>query len=382
MKSFSSINQFRHIIEAMKYNDIDELNFKGSVKLHGTNVGISYQEDRGLVIHTRSGELSGNFYDIHDFVTDNEVALLKRLNQVQERSHFILKERIKNKLAYTDDYKLDNIASELLDSIKFIPMLHGEYIGPGINKGTAVQLLSERRYVIFNTSLNSLMTSEELLGIGNIDNCDIKDLFNIRNDESTLFREYLGHEYLSEFSATNSNIDLINDYRQFEVTINLNNLDDAKEELLKLTSEVEEECPYALAFGVKGTGEGIVWVADDDYLASSSRWWFKTKGDKHASSNKSKNKNKKRKLILSADELESVKEILEEVLPEWRLEQFLPSNPQLEIIGDYIRAVREDIKKECSDILDKLEDNILKVVNKEMQDKIKKYFLSNVENLI
>lgn len=379
MKSFSSINQFRHIVEAMKYNDINELNFKGSVKLHGTNVGISYQEDRGLVIHTRSGELSDNFYDIHDFVTDNEVALLKRLNQVQERSHFILKERIKNKLGYNDDYKLDTISSELLDSIKFIPMLHGEYIGPGINKGTAVQLLSERRYVIFNTSINSLMTSEELLGIGNIDNFDIKDILNIGTGE---FREYLGHEYLSEFSAPNSNIDLINDYRQFEVTINLNNLDNAKEELLKLTSEVEEECPYAMAFGVKGTGEGIVWVADDDYLASSSRWWFKTKGDKHSSSNKSKNKNKKRKLILSADELESVKEILEEVLPEWRLEQFLPSNPQLEIIGDYIRAVREDIKKECSDILDKLDDSVLKVVNKEMQDKIKKYFLSNVENLI
>lgn len=50
-----------------------------------------------------------------------------------------------------------------------------------------------------------------------------------------------------------------------------------------LTLEVEESCPVSMAVADKvGVGEGLVWRCEDDGL-QSSRFWFKTKGDKHQS---------------------------------------------------------------------------------------------------
>jgi hypothetical protein len=49
----------------------------------------------------------------------------------------------------------------------------------------------------------------------------------------------------------------------------------------KVTLEIEEQCPVAHNFhGISGIGEGLVWRCEEPGF-NSSRFWFKTKGDKH-----------------------------------------------------------------------------------------------------
>jgi len=50
--------------------------------------------------------------------------------------------------------------------------------------------------------------------------------------------------------------------------------------LHKISNEVDAECPFALSFGVRSIGKGIVWKFD--HMPGNSDLWLKTKGPNFA----------------------------------------------------------------------------------------------------
>lgn len=304
MKSFSSINQFRHVIKNLKHMGLDNIKFQGSTKLHGTNLAISLQD--GLVIHTRSGELQDNHFGCIEFVKENEQILTEVLLQIK-------------------------------GSDERIPMLHGELVGKGINKGAGICTIEGRYFVMFNTSLNS----------------DVR-------------------EYLNTIPNTNDKLINVEDAGIFICTISMNNIQETKEYLETLTLQVEQECPFTKqVFGISGIGEGIVWKPMDSELAKNTNLWFKTKGEKHSNNAN----NHKPKIILSSEELETIDDLVITLLPDWRLEQFLPDELSDENYHGYLKDIFIDINKEESDLLD-LDKPVRKELNRKLSQRIRSFYLS------
>ena len=50
------------------------------------------------------------------------------------------------------------------------------------------------------------------------------------------------------------------EFKHWHVTVDFNAPKHVQNELVAITEAVETECPVGAAFGVSGTGEGVVWV--------------------------------------------------------------------------------------------------------------------------
>jgi hypothetical protein len=121
--------------------------------------------------------------------------------------------------------------------------------------------------------------------------------------------------------------------------------------MVKITEQVESECPVGKHFGVSGCGEGVVWIPVDLKWKSPDHW-FKVKGEKHSVS--------KVKTLAPVDieAVRSLNEFVDNVVTEARLEQGLHNliNEQqkpfeMTSMGDFIRWVFNDIVKEESDTI-------------------------------
>jgi len=204
-----------HVKKSVNFPIPDTIVYEGSVKLHGTNVGIVVHADGCLTAQSRNRKIE---------VGDDNLGFAK----------------------YLSDYK----AGDLFDDPDFFPnmkgecfTIYGEWVGPGVQKGTACSLLPERRFVAFSMVLESDV--ERLLPAPKMkapfDNVDVVDLkLSIKTD---------GTNYLEEVAKA-----------------------------MKLTEEIDVECPWAKARGVVGHGEGIVWRPTN---GNFPRLWLKTKGEAH-----------------------------------------------------------------------------------------------------
>ena len=148
------------------------------------------------------------------------------------------------------------------------------------------------------------------------------------------------------FCEEHSNIFNITDFQKFNVDIDFEKPSSVQNFLVERTLEVEERCPFAQAFGVTGTGEGIVWTCKEDPSIM-----FKTKGEKHSAS--------RVKTLVGVDEklLATMEEFITNTVTENRLNQgidFLNASG-LEIstksTGDFIRWVYNDIITEEANVI-------------------------------
>ena len=194
-------------------------------------------------------------------------------------------------------------------------VLYGEWCGGNIQKGVAVTQL-EKHWVLFSVKVNG----------------EYKDLNpTVHDNEHKIF-----------------NIGQIPDYH---VTVDFMNPEPASNILSDLTLAVEKECPWGKFRGVEGIGEGLVWTPMNDIGISDI--WFKTKGLLH----KGNDKTKVPKIKISDEKLASIRELADEILPEWRLEQgisYLREN-NLDIIpqntSHYLKWIMQDIHKECMETI-------------------------------
>ncbi len=321
-----SIEQFRHVVKAVRmraqYAGTDEdgnpivnrdaklpkVKFAGTVKIHGTNAGIGYDPKSGEIwAQSRSQILgSGNTnFGFWDYVEENKDAL---------------------KQIFDDQLMFIN-GSAGIESIYFF----GEWCGPNIQKGVAVSYISNKSFVLFGIRV--------VLEDGFVYSLPIQ------------FVEMFFTEYSNIKFANSINFYNIFQFGKYEIEIDFENPEAVQNELVRLTEEVEANCPVGKFFGIKENtvGEGIVWSANTE---SPDNLVFKVKGDKHTPTKVTK------LASVDVEKAKSIEDFVDRTVTENRLRQGLETLRRDGIVtdmkatGDFVKWVSGDILKEESDMLE------------------------------
>ena len=299
---------------------------KGTVKLHGTNAGVSYNNTHGMWAQSKE--------DIITIEKDNAAFAF--------HAHTNKDFYVKSLKEFAEKHNVD------LD--KYSITVYGEWAGQGIQKGTAINNISKSLFV-FGVKIAEPGNEEfESYWINSED-------FQIDED---------------------NNIYSIYDFETYEIEIDFSRPDIAQNKMIEIMLEVEKECPVAKKLGHEGIGEGNVW----SFEFKDKTYRFKVKGEKHAG----KSKIKKLKVVDSA-KINKIHEVANEVTPAWRLDQMITESCDLNNggsidrakLGDYLRMVIKDVMKEDIDIIADagLEP---KEVNKYISQVARDYFFERERN--
>lgn len=315
MYKFPSIEQFRHVIQAVqhraRYRGDDEngdpiydmdaelpvLRYRGTVKLHGTNAAIVYTWNDFKA-----------WYDFHAQSRRNVIT------PESDNAGFAT-------FAYTSNTEklLSLIMRAVGDDLGYTPQVvrvYGEWCGANIQKGMGISGL-DKMFVIFAIKLDERWLTDD-------------ELVKVKIPEGRIYN--------------------ILDYKTFDIDVDFNDPKTAAQQLAKLTDEVEAQCPVAKEFQKEGFGEGVVWHCITEGW-EGSRYWFKVVGDKHKSSKTTE------KVPIDPEKVESMNELVNNFLTESRLLQGIDylKEQGLELTvrntGPYLKWIYEDIVKEELDTI-------------------------------
>jgi len=330
--AYPSINQFRNTVydvnHATSYMGKDEndqpifnytlvkptLGFTGAIKIHGCNGAVCYNynefwcQSRKQIITPEHDNAGFAF-----FVEARKDVFLNILNEIKDQNN--------------------------IDITRSTISLYGEFAGKGIQKGVAIAEIEKSFFII---------------GIKIVDENDERywvDCEGYRNPDNRIYN--------------------INDYKKYHIDIDFNAPELSQNKIIEYTLEVEEQCPVASEFGIKGLGEGIVFT----HRSEGRSYTFKSKGIKHT------NSKVKTLKVVDTDKINKLMEIADKVTPPWRLEQFLNEVCDLnnggmitrDKIPVFMKAVIADIVKEEMDVL-KEADIEIKEIGKYISEIAKKYF--------
>ena len=330
MKCFSSIEQFRHIVERVRIwaektgIQLPTLTFQGTPKLHGTNSGI-FREKNG----------DGTFV----FGAQSRKQVLTKPNQHYEFLPFV-QSIPKNELERLFDTAIQRLG---IDCGEERVTIFGELIGPGVQRGVAISSLKERQFVVFQVAVGS---------------------------------EYVGNHV--DIALPECNIHNILSVDSFAVTVDFSSPESAVKRMEEYTLAVEKRCPWADKFGVEGVGEGIVWTCKE--RPTDSDLWFKTKGQKHSE------KVKKKVIEVSAEKMKSIEECVEKILTEARLEKGLDYLKEQGLTidlcntGKFLGYIGKELQREERDTIavSQLE---WKALRKVAANKARQYFLTETKKI-
>jgi len=340
---FPHIEQLRNVLTSLKHKyqnptqvsderkwifdetlPLPTIEFRGTVKLHGTNAAIVFDQFGNLYTQSREKVLTSK---------EDNSGFCAFVNQLIPQNFL----RIIS----------GNLLNEAIDNSLPIIMF-GEWCGKGIQGGVAISQL-DKMFVIFAVKIGDRW-------------CDFDEIKNFESASDRIF-----------------NISRAPEYRYFvnfaSITENILN------DLSEMTESVEKECPFAKTFDISGVGEGIVWTAicnahTKDFCRSENGnpWMFKTKGEKH------KNIKETKLVQLAPDIISGLDELVVSVVTEQRLEQgidLLNSNGMdisKKSIGHFLKWVQEDINRENKDILVASGLDI-KLINTAIQKATKDWFM-------
>lgn len=338
---FPSIEQFRTVITNINrhYNfvglnengeaiyDLNKpkpvITFKGTVKLHGTNAAVCYNNVSGLWAQSRENIITplNDNAGFAFFVETKKDAFIRLMKLVAEKNNL--------------DLNSNTIS------------IYGEWAGSGIQKTVAISGIDKSLF-IFGVKITP---------------------FNNESDEQKEVAYWVDYSYLKDEESRIYNID---DYETYSINIDFNEPQLFQNKLIEITMDIEKECPVGKKFGIIGVGEGCVWTAN----VNGNVYRFKVKGDAHAG--KSKVKTLK---PVDDEKIKKLIEISEKVTPVWRLSQMIEKSCNLSNggeldrrnLGAYIKLVIDDIVKEDIDIL--IDNNVeIKDITKYVSEIAKNYF--------
>jgi hypothetical protein len=348
IESFSSI--VKNVREKAKFVGLDDegkaifdetlrapvYEFHGTVKIHGTNASICYNEKHGLWVQSRTNiitPLSDNA-GFAGYVEANKESFMKLVK--------------------------DYVSKNNLDVSEDTVCIYGEWCGGSIQKGVAVNKLS-KMFVIFGIKLMQKT-----------------DKIDPETGEVLLDGSWLNHIGVKNESIQCYNIE---DFPTFKVVVDFENPKLSQNEIIDLTIQVEEKCPVGFKFGVEGIGEGIVFSCT---LNDGSVVRFKSKGEKHSKT--------KVKVLKEVDnELEVLKQNLAlELTPDWRVDQAIQevfntlNNGVVDVkgLGDVIKWVLADIVKEESHKLAEAKIELKQLSSYISANVKKRFFVVLQENLV
>lgn len=235
--SYNSINQFRYWVTHFgqgKFLGMENgeplydtecpkpiIKFTGTVKLHGTNGSVVYN----------NGKIT--YQSRNDFVTiGNDNYGFAAFCSIRDKEFREIFDQILKK------NPTDNPI-----------VIFGEYVGKGIQSGVAISNL-DKSFFIF-------------------------DVYTINTDLEELPKEHIDCE---GYRYVDSNIYNINDFKKWELNIDFNDPESAAKALEEISLQVESECPVAKSLGHSGIGEGVVWKG----YYENQKLVFKVKGQKHS----------------------------------------------------------------------------------------------------
>lgn len=313
--TFPKIGQFRNTVRAVndkvRFAGIDEnkepifdnsrilpeLEFVGTVKVHGTNASVVVGNNGEIWYQSRNGIITPNKDNagFANWASDK----IETWNNIASNIKMLL---------HPDDIDV---------------VIRGEWCGKGIQKGVAISELP-KMFIMFGIDV-------------------------VINDK----RHYLSGKDFYLFSGSNDeSIYSTNDFENYEIRIDFEHPELIQNELNRITDEVERCCPIGKHFGVKGVGEGVVWKCITPGFESSD-FWFKVKGEKHSKS--------KVKTLANVDveRFDKIKELAEHLANKERLNKVaynvfdLLNGGSVDIkkTGEFIKAVMTDIFEEESDTI-------------------------------
>jgi hypothetical protein len=206
------------------------LNYRGTVKLHGSNAAVVYDYADGTF----------SFQSRERVLTLQQDNATFMLSMSQHRCLDALRRIV---AGYVELHSAERAPQSVA--------LFGEWCGQGVQSGVAVSQLP-KMFVIFA----------------------VKFYYDDQDDQDVWVA------LAPDLIAPDEHIYCIEQFPFFDLSIDFNFPELAQNQLGALTEAVEQECPVGKAFGVCGVGEGIVWRPTDRAWGSS--FWFKVKGEKHS----------------------------------------------------------------------------------------------------
>ena len=355
MIKFPSIEQFRNIkkiiTDRSAYVGKDEngepifdylkpkpiLKFTGTVKLHGTNAAVCYNDIDVIWVQSRENIITPEKDNMGCawFCEQNKSAWIDIINELATQ------------------YEINTSKNTI--SIYF------EWVGKGIQKGVGISEIEKSAFIFSEFKVSPIDENSDEKSIW-LPTCTTggQRFFNVSNTEARIYN--------------------ICDFKSFDIEIDFNNTDKIQNELIEMTLQVEEECPVAKAFGITGIGEGIVF---ETILEDGTRLCFKSKGEKHS--------NTKVKTIKAVDteKLDKIDKCVEEICHNWRFVQGLvhifgvdyEKTLDRKRIGEYLKFIGTDTIKEESDLIAEFGFEPKDVIGKVSQ-KAKEYFFAVESSLI
>ena len=339
MIKFPSIEQFRTIVANVNrhfnFIGLDEngdaiydqtlpkpvITFKGTVKLHGTNAGVSFNNIGGLWAQSRENIIT---------VEKDNAGFAFFVESNKE-----IFEQMANDIAHVYGLNLDN------NSVT----IYGEWCGGNIQKGVGICNLP-KSFFIFGVKITPHTETEEELKA---------------NPAYWVNSDFLKNNDVKIYN--------IEDFKTYSIDIDFNMPQLVQNELSDLTIKVEEECPVAKEFGFEGIGEGIVWTAE----FKDNVYRFKVKGEKHSSSKVKTLAN------VNVEKLEGIQKFVDYAVTDSRFKQALenvfPNQEPIDVkkMGEVIRWVVNDVIKEEMDTM--VENQVEpKEVNKYISSKVREMF--------
>lgn len=335
---YPSTNQFRQAVSNVKQKlnfshydqekqepvfkvaDSYEVEYVGTVKIHGTNGSVVWHSEDDVVFQSKSAVVAVGKDNMGFAGSMSNKNLSGILNEIK---------------AICADNDIE---------FEFPVEIAGEWAGRGIQKGVAVTEV-EPFFTVFRVA------------VGKVEGSGLKWIpphltYNVKDNDQRIYN-------IAQFGI-------------HEIVIDFNNPAQVQNELIKLTEAVEAECPVGKFFGVSGIGEGIVWTPKDVEFAKDSGTWFKVKGEKHSSS--------KVKTLAAVDpeRLANITEFVEYAVTENRLEQGIQEvGLDRTKIGEFVKWVATDIIKEETDVLE-ASKLTMKDVGKDISNKARQYYMNKL----
>ena len=341
MYKYFSTNQFKNVIKAVheraNYHrvDVPELNFLGTVKLHGTNSSVYSQLNANTLVTQSKNNIITPSDDNNGFSAfAHQPASQKDLKNVFEAIKAKYPEHVDSKTA----------------------VIYGEWCGGNIQPNVALSKLS-KMFVVFAVKLSD-----------NEKNEDVADIWLQKDDIK---------EVLKDVSKENR-IHNIYDFQTWEVKIDMANPKMSQNKLIDITNSVEQKCPVSSTLGSDGIGEGVVWKCISNHpLIQTDDLVFKVKGKEHSVSHV--------KTIAEVDveKVSSINEFVEKVVTENRLNQAVDylKEQHLDVdvknMGTFLKWIADDSIREESDILEESGLN-KKEVTPVIQQVAKKWFFAKI----
>lgn len=335
-KAYHKIKQFKDVVRDISF----KANFKGldnegqpiyeesrkpillfiaTTILHGTNAGISYTPEKGVVAQKRSSLLSkdnlSDHFGFNQFVLIEKKDFFESLMQELFKKHCNKKEQI---------------------------ILYGEWAGTGIQKGVGISELQKAFYIF---------------------DCKV---YNPDKDNSRWLD-------ISAWNFDTSRVFNINEFPTWRLEIDFNNPGLSQNKLVEITEQIEKECPVSKQLGINNScGEGAVWTS----FWKGDKYIFKVKGEKHSVTRV------KKLASVDPEVLKNIQEFVDYACTPNRIEQGIQevNASEKKDMFNLLKWVANDIISEETDTLN-FNNLEWKQVAKDCSNRVRQYYFSKLERV-